>query len=130
MEAVISGYGLVGKPVSFAVKITDNFGNTHERVVPLKTKSRYQAELSAIKYVFQAIPHKDVSLTVKTAVTQIPQIFEKDSSGQFTKRSKPNELVDELRELSSQFESFQCVIDKDSEEMLAVKLKAKLPASI
>jgi hypothetical protein len=130
MEAVISGYGLVGKPSSFAVKITDKFGNTHERTVPLKVKSRYQAELAAIKYVCLAIPHKDVELTIKTSVTQVPQIFKKDSGGEFLKRSKPNELVDNLRELSTQFSSFQCLIDKDSEDMLSVKQKAKLPSSI
>lgn len=130
MEAVVNAYGLVGKPASFAVKVSDNFGNTHERVVPLKMKSRYQAELAAIKYVCQAIPHKDVRLTVKTSVSQIPQIFKKTPDGNFISRSKPNALVDEVRELSNQFTSFQCVIDKDSEEMLKVKERAKLPSSI
>ena len=126
MEAVVSGYGLVGKPSSFAVKITDDSGEIHERVVPLKMKSRYQAELVAIKYVFQAIPHKNIRLTIKTAMTQVPQLFKKDSSGEFLKRSKPNELVDELRELSTQFTTFQCLIDKNSEEMIAIKQKAKI----
>jgi hypothetical protein len=129
MEAVVSGYALVGKPASFAVKITDQFGSSHERVVPLKLKSRYQAELAAIKYVCLAVPHKDVSLVVKTSVSQVPQIFQK-VNGEFAKRSKPNELVDEIRELSAQFASFECIADKDSEEMLTIKKKAKLPSSI
>lgn len=130
MEAIIGSHAVVGKSTSFAVKIVDNFGNTHERVVPLITKSKYQAELAAIKYVFQAIQYKDVDLTLKTAVHQIPQIFQKNKNGKFVKRKRPNELVDELRELSSRFKSFECVLDKDGEEVTAIREKARLVNSI
>ena len=130
MEAVISGYALIGKPASFAVNIIDNLGSIHKRVVPLKLKSKYQAELAAIKYVCQAIPHKDVELVIKTAVSQIPQIFVKAADGRWPKRKKANKLVDEVRELTSQFETFSCVLDKDSETMLEIKKLAKQPNSI
>lgn len=129
MKAVVASYGQVGKNVSFAVKIENAFGVTHERVVPLKTKSKYQAEVAAIKYVCQAIPHKDVNLEVKVSVTQIPQIFKK-VDGKFIKRKRPNKLVDSTRELASKFESFVCSYDKDSAEMAILKEKAKLPFSI
>jgi hypothetical protein len=128
MEAIISSYALVGKQASFAVKIFDEFGNAHERVIPLKSKSKYQAELAAIKYVCHAIPHKDVDVVIKTSVLQIPQIFKKTNSGKWIKRRKPNKLIDEIRELSLQFSSFECIIDEDSELMLEVKEKAKLPS--
>ena len=130
MEAIVNSYALVGKPASFAVRISDKFGNVHERVVPLKLKSKYQAELSAIKYVMQAVSFKDVKLTIKTSVSQIPQIFKKDANGELRDRKKPNDLIDELRELSEQFASFECVLDKDSDTMLEMKEKAKLPSSI
>lgn len=129
MKAIVASYGQVGKNVSFAIKIEDAFGTIHERIVPLKTKSKYQAELAGIKYICQAIPHKDVELEIKVSVTQIPQLFKK-VDGEFTKRKKPNELVDSTRELASKFESFVCSYDKDSEEMVAIKEKAKLPSSI
>ena len=125
MEAIVNGYALIGKPATFAVSIFDKFGNTHTRVVPLKLKSRYQAELAAIKYVCQAIPHKDINLTVKTSVSQIPQIFKKTADGEWIKRKKPNKLVDDIRTLSSQFASFEIVVDKDSEQMLKTKALAK-----
>ena len=130
MEATISGYALVGKNASFAVSISDGSDNTHERIVPLKLKSRYQAELAAIKYVCQAVSHKDVDLVVKTSVSQIPQIFEKTTNGEWPKRKRVNALIDEIRELSDKFTSFKCVSDKNSELMLATKMKAKFPSSI
>ena len=125
MEALVNGYALTGKPATFAVKIFDKFGNTHERVVPLKAKSKYQAELAAVMYVLQAVPHKDISLVLKTSVSQIPQIFKKDRDGKFLKRKRANDLIDSIRELSDQFASFECLIDKDSEAMLEIKKKAK-----
>ena len=130
MEAVVSGYALIGACDSFAIKISDKYGNVHERVVPLKSKSKYQAELAAVKYVLQVMNKKNIDLIIKTSVAQVPQIFEKTKAGTFLKRKRQNDLIDDIRELSSQFSSFQCVIDKDSEEMLEVKEKAKLPSSI
>lgn len=130
MEATVSSYALVGKPAFFAVHIKDKFGNTHNRVVPLKLKSKYQAELAAVKYVMQALPFKDVVLTIKTSVSQVPQIFKKNSDGEFPKRKRPNVLVDELRELSEQFSLFECVLDKNSKEMVELKERAKSAASI
>ena len=128
MEAMVNGYGPVGKPASFAVKILDKYGNEHKRVVPTKLTSKYQAELAAIKYVLHAVPHKDVSLTVKTSVKHIPQIFKKTADGKWVKRKK-NKLIDEIRSLSEHFASFECV-SGDEEEMAEVKEMARLVNSI
>ena len=129
MKAMVSGYSPVGKPSSFAVEISDEHGNNHKRIVPLKVKSKYLAELSAIKYVMQSIPHKDVDLTIRTTVAHMPQIFTKTTKGEWVKRKKQNDLVDEVRELSEQFKSFNCVRG-DDDEMSKVKKMAKLANSI
>lgn len=125
MEAFISSYGLVGKESNFAVYIVDDSGAVHKRVVPLKLKSTYQAELAAIKYVCQAIPNKDVELVIKTSVTQLPQVFQKAEDGRWAKRQQ-NKMVDDARELTEKFSKFSCVKDTDSELMLKVRNMAKL----
>jgi hypothetical protein len=125
MEAVVNSYAPVGKEATFAVILSDSFGNTHERVVPLKLKSKYQAELAAIKYALQAVPHKDVFMTLKTSVSQVPQIFSKTPDGEWIKRKKPNKLVDDIRELAGQFKEFNCVKETDSELILKTKEMCK-----
>lgn len=119
MKALVNGFGPIGKSSSFVVKISDEHGNIHKRTVPLKLKSVYQAELAAIKYVFQAIPYKDIDLKIKTASSQIPQIFNKTTKGEWIKRRKPNALIDEVRELSEQFKSFECA-HVNTEETLEI----------
>lgn len=120
MEASVYGYALVGKPAVFVVHIKDDVGNIHERTIPLKLKSKYQAEIAAIKYACQAISRKDVHLTIKTSVSQIPQVFTK-TGGNWLKRKTPNQLIDDVRELADQFSSFNCVVDDASELMLKIK---------
>jgi len=120
MDATIVGYAPVGKTAAFAVDIDGK----HQRVVPLNTKSKHQAELAGIKYVFQAIVDKNVDLNLKVTVAHIPGMFKKDEAGLFSKRKKPNKLVDEVRGLSTQFASFS--IEKASAESIGVlKEKAK-----
>ena len=88
MRALVVGYAPVGKPASFAVDI----GGEHKRVVPLKTKSKYQAELAGIKYVCQAIINTDVDLNLKVTISHLPTIFVKDKDGSFKKRKKKNKI--------------------------------------
>lgn len=125
MQAVVNSYAPVGKEATFAVSISDKFGNKHDRVVPLKLKSRYQAELAAIKYVLQAVSNKDVSLCVKTSISQLPQIFAKAEDGSWVKRKKPNKLISEVRDLASEFSEFSCVKADDEEEIEKLKEMAK-----
>ena len=129
IEAIINGYTLVGKPAAFAVHISGG-ANSHERTVPLTTKSRYQAELAAIKYVCAALPNKDVKLVIKTADAHLSSIFKKKKDGSWIKRKRPNKLVDEVRELSEQFDEFVCELDSDSDLMVRVKEMAKRPSRI
>jgi hypothetical protein len=129
VEATINGYSLVGKPAAFAVHISSG-GSIHERIVPLTTKSRYQAELAAIKYVCAALPNKDIRLVVKTSDAHLSSIFTKKKDGSWIKRKRPNKMVDDVRELSEQFESFECTLDSDSELMAKIKGMAKRPSSI
>jgi hypothetical protein len=121
MEASVIGYAPVGKTASFAVDIDGN----HKRVVPLKTKSKYQAELAGIKYICQAIVNTDVKLNLKVSISHLPTIFDKDDDGNFKKRKKKNKLVDEVRELSEKFSSFTCETNKDSESVNTLKARAK-----
>jgi glycerol-3-phosphate cytidylyltransferase-like family protein len=121
MKALVVGYAPVGKSASFAVDI----GGEHKRGVPLKTKSKYQAELAGIKYVCQAIINADIDLDLKVTISHLPTIFAKDGDGCFKKRKKKNKLVDEVRELSTKFSSFVCETNKDAESINVLKMKAK-----
>lgn len=121
MDASIVGYAPVGKSASFAVDIDGE----HQRVVPLKTKSKYQAELAGIKYICQAVIDKDVDLNLKVTIGHLPTIFAKDDNGNFGKRKRKNKLVDEVRELSTKFYTFTCETNKDAESVNLLKEKAK-----
>ena len=122
MDASVVGYAPPGKLASFAVDIDGD----HQRIVPLKTKSKYQAELAGIKYVCQSVINTDVDLNIKVTVSHISTIFIKNEDGSFPKRSKSQKLIDEVRELSTKFSSFTCEANKDLEAVEVLKEKAKL----
>ena len=125
IQDTVNGYSTVGTLATFAVIIEDNYDNRHERTVPLKTKSSYQAELAAIKYAMMALKDKDVNLVVRTSVKHIPPIFAKEN-GDWKKKQRSNkELIAELRELSESFKSFTVELDVDSDKMAEVKELAR-----
>ena len=63
-------------------------------------------------------------------MAHIPQIFKKDSDGNWVKRKKPNKLIDEIRELASQFAEFECVKAPDDELILETKELARKASRI
>lgn len=130
IEAVIHGFAKIGKQATFAVKISDDNNNEHERIVPLSAKSAYTAELAAIKYVCQALVDKGCNLVVKTSLPHIIKLFIKTEDGDWaaTRKNKNTDLIDEVRSLSSDFKSFMCdVLPKDDESMKYVRELARKP---
>lgn len=107
IKAAVVGHGKVSKETSFAVKIVDSVGNVHERIVPLKSKSVYFAELNAVKYVMLAISNHEIDLHIETSLPHIPTYFDKED-GKWLKRVRSNhDLVKELRDLSTKFNTFK-----------------------
>lgn len=132
ITATVNGFANVGKKANFAVCIKHGPEIIHERLVPLKSKSAYFAELAAIKYVLQTFSEKekDVDLTVNVSLKHIPRIFDKKEDGKWVKKQKTNKgLVKQLRDLSERFNSFKCELDENSDEMQMVKdMTRSLPA--
>ena len=81
-------------------------------------------------YCLLLLPNKDVKLVIKTADAHLSSIFKKKKDGSWIKRKRPNKLVDEVRELSEQFDEFVCELDSDSDLMVRVKEMAKRPSRI
>lgn len=130
IEAVIHGFANVGKPATFAVKISDDNNNKHERIVPLSVKSAYTAELAAIKYVCQSLADKECNLIVKTSLPHIIKLFIKTEDGDWasTRKNKNTDLINEVRALSDDFKSFICdVLPKNDESMKYVRELARKP---
>jgi len=126
--AHVNGFALPGKKASFAVSIKDTAGNSHQRIVPLKCKSMYQAEWSAIKYVMLAISNKDNDVLINTSLPYVPAFFNKKKDGSWAKKSRSkSNAIDEVRKLSTKFRSFDCKCDKDSGEMLEIREMARCP---
>lgn len=130
IEAVIHGFANVGKPATFAVTISDDSGNKHERIVPLSVKSAYTAELAAIKYVCQSLVDKGCKLVIKTSLPHITKLFTKVEDGSWapTRKNKSTDLINEVRALSDDFKSFSCdVLLKDADTMQHVRKLARQP---
>lgn len=128
MKAIVKSYAPVGKNASFSVIIMGDH-DTHKRVVPLQIKSKYQAELAAIKYVLQSVdPNQDIEII--TSIAQIPNTLTKTKDGKWPKRKNKNELVDEIRGLADKFKSFSCIKDSGTKEMDQANQLVKLVNSI
>jgi len=124
ISAVISSYTPVKQSAVFAVKISDDDGNTHERVVPTTSRNAYSTQLFAVKYVCEAVENKDVALQIITQMPYIANTFQKDTDGSWKKTRKRGanaSLVDEVKKLLEAFKSLSMTIDTDDKP---IKLQA------
>jgi methyl coenzyme M reductase beta subunit len=127
IKAAINTYAPVGQNILFIVKINDDNGNTHDRVVPLLSKNLYAAQLLAIKYICEAIENKDTKIQITIPMPYIVSALQKSSVGteaiQKKKRTRSTnvDLIDEVRTLLDKFKSFILVFDNNEQLKTAAK---------
>ena len=125
INALIGTYAPVGKNALFSVKISDDEGNVHERVVPLSSKNSYAAQLYAVKYICEAVENKDSDLKITTSMAYIINALTKSGG----KRSGNAELIKEVKKSLDCFKSVNFTLDTDHSTD-DVKLSAKKCSSI